>query len=83
MPSGSGGLASEFGEGGEAAGGAGRGGTEIDDLGRAEAMDEAGGTSTGLAFGRAGAGAEAAMHPAAAVGHGKLKVQDLADFCRS
>src|SRR4029453_2532793 len=72
MPSGGGGFAGELREGGEAAGAAGGGGAEIDDLGRAEAMDETGGAGASLAFGGARAGAQAAMHPEAAVGHGRL-----------
>jgi hypothetical protein len=41
-------------------------------LGRIKAMGEAGAAAALAAFGRARAGAEAAMHPAAAVLHGRL-----------
>jgi hypothetical protein len=55
-----------------AAGGAGGIGAEVDDLGGAAAMDEAGGAGVAQAFRRARAGAAAAMEAAAAVGHRRL-----------
>jgi hypothetical protein len=62
---------------------AGGGGAEVDDLGGAAAVHEADGAGVVQTLGGARAGAEAAMEAAAAVGHDKLKVQDLADFRRS
>ena len=55
--------ATELGAGGAAEGG---------DFGRAGAVLPAGATAAGEAFGRARSRAEAAMHPAAAVGQGGL-----------
>ncbi len=59
-------------EGAEAAGGVGGARAERDVGAGAAAMDEPGGAAAREAFGRARAGAEAAMHPAAPVGHGRL-----------
>src|SRR5882724_7508587 len=59
-------------EGAEAAGGVGGARAERDMGAGAAAMDEPGGAAAREALGRARTGAEAAMHPAAAVGHGRL-----------
>jgi hypothetical protein len=48
------------------------GGAELTDVGGVAAVGEAGAARAGEAFGRARTGAEAAMHPAAAVRHGRL-----------
>lgn len=50
----------------------GAGAAQGDHLGRMEAVDAAGSGAAGAAFGRARAGAEPAMHPAAPVPHGRL-----------
>src|SRR5580765_150059 len=59
-------------EGAEAAGGVDGAGAEPDVGAGAAAMDEPGGAAAREALGRAWAGAEAAMHPAAATGHRRL-----------
>src|SRR5262245_58958772 len=59
-------------EGVHAAAVGGTGATQGDNLGRIEPMGAAGGGAAGAARGRAGTGAEATMHPAAAVLHGRL-----------
>ena len=59
-------------EGAEAAGGVGGAGAEREVGAGAAAMDEAGGAAARPGRGRARAGAEAAMHPTAAVRHGRL-----------
>jgi hypothetical protein len=59
-------------EGAEVAGSMDRAGAERDVGAGAAAMGEPGGAAAREAGGRARAGAEAAMHPAAAVGHGRL-----------
>ena len=59
-------------EGAEAAGGVGGAGAERDVGASAAAMDEPGGAAARETFGRARAGAEAAMQPAAAIAHGRL-----------
>jgi hypothetical protein len=51
--------------------------------GGAVASGDAGAATGGEASGGARAGALAAMHATATVGHDKLKLQDLADFRRS
>src|SRR5262245_33313885 len=83
MSSGSGGAARRGEEVVHAAGIAGGVGAQVDDLGGAAAMDEAGGAGVAQAFFGARAGADATMEAAAAIGHDKLRVQDLADFRRS
>jgi hypothetical protein len=76
MPSGdAGGQAGR--EGAEAAGGVDGAGAEREVGAYAAAMDEAGGAATGQTLGRARAGAEAAMHAAPAVGHGRLAAAAL------
>src|SRR4030095_4074945 len=55
-PSGSGGLAGDFGKHGEAASAASRGGAEIDDLRRTEAVDEARGAGASLGLRGGGTG---------------------------
>jgi hypothetical protein len=59
-------------EGADAAGVGAGGGPERTDMGRVAAMGEAGAAAALAARGRARPGAETAMHPAAAVGHGRL-----------
>ena len=59
-------------EGAEAAGGVGGTGAEREVGAGAAAMHEPGCAAAREALGRARAGAEAAMHPAAPVGHGRL-----------
>jgi hypothetical protein len=49
-----------------------RGAAQGRGLGRVEAMGAAGGGAAGASLGRAWTGAETAMHPAAAVLHGRL-----------
>src|SRR5580765_1418478 len=70
MPSGA--AAHQGGQGVDAAVVCAGGDTEGADLGRVAAMSEAGAAATLAALGRARAGAQAAMHPAAAVLHGRL-----------
>src|SRR6185312_8722124 len=60
------------GEGAEAAGGVDGAGAERAVGAGTAAMDEPSRAAARETRGRAGAGAEAAMHPAAAVGHGRL-----------
>jgi hypothetical protein len=76
MPSGeAGGQAGR--EGVEAAGGVDGAGAEREVGAGAAAMDELGGAAAREALGRARAGAEAAMEPAVAVGHGRLAAAAL------
>jgi hypothetical protein len=71
MPSGgTGGQAAR--EGAQAAGGVDGAGAQRDVGAGAAAMDEPGGAAAREARGRARSRAEAAMHPAAPVGHGRL-----------
>jgi hypothetical protein len=59
-------------EGAESAGGVGGAGAEREVGAAAAAMDKPGGAAVRESFGRARAGAEAAMHPATPIGHGRL-----------
>ncbi len=67
MPSGEG-----AGEAAQAAGGMGGAPAQADHLAGAITVLQAGGATARQAFGRARAGAEAAMQAAAAIGHGRL-----------
>jgi hypothetical protein len=70
MPSGAG--AHQGDEGADAATMGAGFGPEFADVGGVAAMGEAGAARAGETLGRARPGAEAAMHPAAAVAHGRL-----------